>query len=252
MSYELQAKQIAPVSDDRFNQVLGAVADLTKLVTAIVGSLVPNLVNTQATEAPAKIAAPAEVASATPVVPRVEITDSKPSHEKASRNTSPAPESTAVSPFNFEGKDVRVIERDGEPWFVGSDVCDVLEIAKVDSALRGLDADEKGTHTVSTLGGAQRVGIISEPGLYALLAKSRKPEARRFKRWVTSKVLPAIRKTGNYVAPRQEQPKRNALATAPEGIGGALIELNFGPFFVGVRGGVRPVYACVRLPVGMA
>lgn len=100
--------------------------------------------------------------------------------------------------FDFNGASVRVVMLDGEPWFVARDVCKVLEITKVDSAIRNLDADEKGAHTVSTPGGNQEMTIVSEAGLYSLILRSRKPEAKSFKRWVTHEVLPSIRKTGAY------------------------------------------------------
>lgn len=100
--------------------------------------------------------------------------------------------------FDFNGTSVRVVMLDGEPWFVARDVCKVLEITKVDSAIRNLDADEKGAHTVSTPGGNQEMTIVSEAGLYSLILRSRKPEAKSFKRWVTHEVLPSIRKTGVY------------------------------------------------------
>ena len=96
---------------------------------------------------------------------------------------------------------VRIVDRDGEPWFVAKDVCGALGIAKVDSAIRSLDEDEKDAHSMSTLGGNQEMTVVSEAGLYSLIMRSRKPEAKAFKRWVTHEVLPSIRKTGAYVAP---------------------------------------------------
>lgn len=101
-------------------------------------------------------------------------------------------------PFDYSGRQVRTVTRDGEPWFVARDVCAVLEIRNVADAVAALDDDEKGVATVDTPGGDQRVGIINEPGLYSLILRSRKPEAKAFKRWVTHEVLPAIRKTGRY------------------------------------------------------
>ena len=101
----------------------------------------------------------------------------------------------------YKNHPVRIVDRGGEPWFVAKDVCAVLEIAKVDSAIRSLDEDEKDAHCMSTLGGDQEMSIVSEAGLYSLVLRSRKPEAKAFKRWVTHEVLPSIRKTGAYVAP---------------------------------------------------
>lgn len=103
-----------------------------------------------------------------------------------------------VTVFNFNQNQVRTVIKEGEPWFVAKDVCDVLELEKVDSAIRELDDDEKGAHVVSTLGGNQRMSVVSESGLYALVFKSRKPQAQAFRKWVTSEVLPTIRKTGQY------------------------------------------------------
>ena len=100
--------------------------------------------------------------------------------------------------FNFDAQAVRVVGSPKTPWFVAKDVCSVLEIERTDSSLRGLDDDEKGAHTVSTLGGDQTLSTINESGLYALIFRSRKPQARLFRRWVTGTVLPAIRHTGTF------------------------------------------------------
>lgn len=106
-----------------------------------------------------------------------------------------------VTLFEFERKPVRIVFIDGNPWWVAKDVCEVLEISRVDSALRALDADEKGTQILSTPGGDQAMSVISESGLYTLIMRSNKPEAKRFKRWVTHELLPTIRKTGSYALP---------------------------------------------------
>ncbi|ALH46412.1 phage antirepressor [Paenibacillus larvae] len=100
--------------------------------------------------------------------------------------------------FNFTGKDVRVIMKDGHPWWVAKDVCDVLEIRNSRDALGRLDDDEKGVVLTDTLGGAQQLQVVNESGLYSLFLSSRKPESKKFKRWVTHEVLPAIRQTGTY------------------------------------------------------
>lgn len=100
----------------------------------------------------------------------------------------------------FQAQDfgqVRVVEVNGEPWFVAKDVCECLEL-DLASGARGLDDDEKGLHTMQTPGGAQEMSIVSESGLYGLILRSRKPEARAFKRWITHEVLPSIRRTGRY------------------------------------------------------
>lgn len=110
--------------------------------------------------------------------------------------------------FNYDSKQVRTIIKDGEPWFVAKDVCDILGLntseavnGKGRSETEGLDDDEKGVDIVDTPGGKQRVTIISEAGLYALVLKSRKPEAKQFKRWITHEVIPSIRKYGLYATP---------------------------------------------------
>lgn len=93
---------------------------------------------------------------------------------------------------------IRVIEQNGEPWFVAADVCRALELGNSRQTLTRLDDDEKGVISTDTPGGKQEMSIVNEPGLYSLVLGSRKPEAKAFKRWITHEVLPAIRKTGNY------------------------------------------------------
>jgi prophage antirepressor-like protein len=87
----------------------------------------------------------------------------------------------------------------GLPWFVLVDVCRVLEIGNSRMAADRLDDDERGVSSIDTLGGTQQVTVINESGLYSLILTSRKPVAKAFKKWVTSEVLPAIRKDGAYV-----------------------------------------------------
>lgn len=94
---------------------------------------------------------------------------------------------------------VRTILKDGEPWFVAADVCMALEIRNSRDAMGRLDDDEKDVGLTDTLGGAQNMTIVNEPGLYTLVLGSRKPEAKVFKRWITHEVIPTIRKTGGYV-----------------------------------------------------
>lgn len=101
--------------------------------------------------------------------------------------------------FNFEASQVRIVlDQQGEPWFFANDVANILGYSKTNHATRMLDDDEKETHIVGTLGGEQKLAIVNESGLYSLIFLSRKVEARRFKKWVTSDVLPTIRKTGSY------------------------------------------------------
>lgn len=109
--------------------------------------------------------------------------------------------------FNFGNHPVRVVIRDGEPWFVASDVCEALDYVNPRKAVADhLDDDERGVTTGDTLGGKQKMTIINESGLYALVLRSRKPEARKFAKWVTSEVLPAIRRSGAYVMPYKPGP----------------------------------------------
>lgn len=96
---------------------------------------------------------------------------------------------------------VRVFERNGEPWFVAKDVCLCLGIGNTADAVSSLDDDEKGVDIVDTLGGAQEMSIISEAGLYSLILRSRKPNAKEFRRWITHEVIPCIRKHGAYMTP---------------------------------------------------
>ncbi|MFH7812181.1 MULTISPECIES: BRO family protein [Acetobacter] len=103
-----------------------------------------------------------------------------------------------ISTLDFEGAPIRITDVGGEPWFLLSDVCVVLEIRNHRHAAARLDPDEKGVVTNDTLGGPQKTAIINESGLYTLTFDSRKPAAKRFRKWVTSEVLPSIRRTGSY------------------------------------------------------
>ena len=106
--------------------------------------------------------------------------------------------SSALKLFENPLFKVRVIMRCSDPWFVAKDACDCLEITNVSQACQTLDEDEKGIYKVYTLGGSQDMMLISESGLYALVMRSNKPKAKVFRKWVTSEVLPSIRKTGGY------------------------------------------------------
>jgi anti-repressor protein len=106
---------------------------------------------------------------------------------------------TAVAIFRAPtGQDVRVITIDGEPWFVAAGIASALDLGNVRSSVALLDEDEKGVHCMDTPGGLQNVTVVSEAGLYSLILRSRKAEAKAFKRWITHDVLPAIRRTGSY------------------------------------------------------
>ena len=118
-------------------------------------------------------------------------------------NTTPA-----VSVFNFNSNEVRTVSRDGAVWFVAVDVCNALGYSNTSKAIGDhLDADEKANESLGLAGSP--VNIINESSLYALVLRSRKPEARKFAKWVTSEVLPAIRKTGSYSATPEAPSMKN-------------------------------------------
>jgi len=107
--------------------------------------------------------------------------------------------------FNFNNNQVRIIEQGDELWFVAADVCKVLGLTHTSNSLKCLNSDEKGSNWITTLGGVQKMSIISESGLYKLIMRSNKSEAKAFQNWVTGEVLPAIRKAGSYDLQPQPQ-----------------------------------------------
>jgi prophage antirepressor-like protein len=118
--------------------------------------------------------------------------------------------STELERFEFPetGQTVRTVaDAEGDPWFYARDVCDVLEIVQVGAVVNALDADERRDVAPRANAGSNRVGkhkpewLISESGLYAVILRSRKDQAKRFRKWVTSEVIPSIRRTGSYTAP---------------------------------------------------
>ncbi len=115
--------------------------------------------------------------------------------------------------FSFKGCAVRTVFHDGGTWFVAADICAVLELTDPTAALLRLDQDEKGLTTIRTVGGNQKMNVVSESGLYHLTFTSRKPQAKVFRRWVTGTVLPSICKTGGY------QTKEDARPVGTDGAG---------------------------------
>jgi len=108
-----------------------------------------------------------------------------------------------IIPFDFEGTAIRSTVIDGEPWFVGNDICKILEISDARQALSKLDDDERGGCLIPTPSGEQEMRIVNESGLYCLLLRGRKAitpgtPQHRFRKWVTAEVLPTIRKTGGF------------------------------------------------------
>lgn len=116
--------------------------------------------------------------------------------------------------FNYQSNEVRTVEMNGEPWFVLKDVCNILGISKYRDTAARLDADERGSVEVDTLGGTQQVIAVNESGLYHVILRSDKPEAAPFRKWVTSEVLPSIRKNGGYIAGQQELSPQELMAKA--------------------------------------
>lgn len=100
--------------------------------------------------------------------------------------------------FTYNSAQVRTVEKGGEPWFVLKDVCEILGLGTPARVAERLDDDEKGMSQIHTPGGKQEMTIISESGLYNVILRSDKPEAKPFRKWVTGEVLPSIRKTGSY------------------------------------------------------
>ena len=117
--------------------------------------------------------------------------------------------------FNFEeSTPIRSLIKGGEPWFVAKDICDVLGLSNITEALRNLEDDELTSEILKSGNQGREMKLISESGLYALVIRSNKPNARKFRKWITAEVLPAIRRTGRYAAPVQPElplPDRAAL-----------------------------------------
>lgn len=106
---------------------------------------------------------------------------------------------------NADFGDVRTVEKDGNIWFVGKDVAETLGYARTADAVKAhIDADDKGVCDLPTPGGRQETTIINESGLYSLVLSSKLPKAKAFKRWITSEVIPSIRKTGSYNKPSKQ------------------------------------------------
>lgn len=107
--------------------------------------------------------------------------------------------SNQLQQFQFDTTSVRVVTIDNAPWFVAKDVCAVLGLSNPSKATATLEDDEKGLTSIHTLGGKQKLLAVNESGVIGLVMQSRKPEARRFQKWVRSVVIPAIAKDGAYV-----------------------------------------------------
>ncbi|KJL49504.1 Phage antirepressor protein KilAC domain protein [Microbacterium hydrocarbonoxydans] len=120
---------------------------------------------------------------------------------------------SALEVFRYEGRDIRTVVINGEPWFVASDVAEVLGYRDAHDMVRTLDEDETGTHLVRTPGGEQMMRVISEGGVFRVIiqrqsgrvAPTYRDAIKQFQRWVTHEVLPSIRRTGSYVVPETRE-----------------------------------------------
>lgn len=120
-----------------------------------------------------------------------------------------------IQAFNYQSNEVRTVVQNGEPWFALKDVCAVLGITNHKNVATRLDDDEKDVvHLADPIGRKQETTIINESGLYSVILRSDKPEAKPFRKWVTSEVLPSIRKTGAYSANQPQETQKSALAEA--------------------------------------
>lgn len=128
----------------------------------------------------------------------------------------------SLIPFEYGGQQVRVIDRDGEPWFVLTDLCKVLELSNPTMVAERVDGDAlSSTEVIDSMGRTQSARIVAESGMYEVIFLSRKPEAAAFRRWITSEVLPSIRKTGSYGVPAltEDQIIAQALAITTKRVG---------------------------------
>lgn len=118
--------------------------------------------------------------------------------------------------FTYNSNEVRTVEMNGEPWFVLKDVCEVLgmDSTQLKKVADRLEADEKGRTQITTPGGMQESWVINESGLYNVILRSDKPEAKPFRKWVTSEVLPSIRKHGGYIAGQEQLTPQELMAKA--------------------------------------
>ena len=107
--------------------------------------------------------------------------------------------------FKYDSQSVRTLTIENQPWFVGKDVCDILEYGNYRDALSKLDDDERRVSEFPTPSGIQKMTVINQSGLYALILRSNKPEAKIFRKWITSEVIPSLRKTGSYTMPNANE-----------------------------------------------
>lgn len=116
---------------------------------------------------------------------------------------------TQIIPFSYQDHQIRIVQVESESYFIGKDVCDALGLVRTNSAMRKLDDDEKLMRKIYASGQTRDVWLVNESGLYHLIFRSNKPEARAFRKWVTNEVLPSIRRRGYYTP---QQPTGTQLA----------------------------------------
>jgi len=160
---------------------------------------------------------------------------------------------SSLLPFHYEGAQIRVLtDSQGDPWFIAADLLASLALDR--KALERLDDDEKGVSSIHTPGGEQAMTIVNEPGLYNLVLGSRKPEAKRFKRWITHEVLPAIRRTGRYAVPGLA-PTPGSLPSNKQDSAGALLLIGQAIAQVpGVKAGIAmaATLTCIQENTGLS
>lgn len=141
---------------------------------------------------------------------------------------------------NAEFGQIRTVIIDNEPWFVGKDVATALGYVNSRKALADHVLEEdKGVTKCDTLGGRQELSVINESGLYALILSSKLDSAKRFKHWVTSEVLPALRRTGSYRIKKETKPKRPALSSANMMVKNIMCTLE--------KAGVEPIFVAAEV-----
>ncbi|ELS01148.1 prophage antirepressor [Xenococcus sp. PCC 7305] len=148
--------------------------------------------------------------------------------------------------FNFEEQPVRFVGTAEKPLWVGKDICDILSLSKYRDALARLDSDERELVLLDTPGGKQSVTCINESGMYSLIFDSRKPQAKRLKKWVTSEVLPSIRKTGSY-AIAQSSASQSAKNESTLSIQDQILIANFGAESAINAGVSKPIAESIKL-----
>jgi anti-repressor protein len=111
-------------------------------------------------------------------------------------------EQNSLQVFDFEDRQVRIVMVDGEPWWVVTDVCEILDLSNPTTAIERLDEDERSKFNLGRQG---EVNLVNEAGLYSLILGSRKPEAKAFKRWIVHDIIPSIRKHGAYMTPQKAE-----------------------------------------------